>query len=552
MVPTFSNLTTGAFSSETVDVQVVEFSSTTTYLSNTIKALPVGNLPPVPSGVPAGAMTAELLSAALNISVATQNVATGNTSLSNVSAALAQLDTDIYPLISAANTIASNPTQTVNITTANGTTIVLDAQILAQSDQLAQALLAAIVTQGSIPIQSSSPDCPAASGNATFDSNLCSTQIYFQTYSSQAPAVQVSLRSKFAARSELTLAPPGEAMLDLFANLTLEIAAEASGGPVVAGLYSLVGAPLVSTAVSSLGVNQETPSGTAVVGGMGIYLLDQAVYFGVPVLNPYLGLLEVAYAIDQYSPPPTGTLLSSGVATFMPGGRTFLDQGTGTATTLLVLPDRPQGAIFDTTTLVLAPSSGFTLALSTNGSGSGSITSFPTGTSIPAGTTVGLTAVPSNISTFAGWGGACSGTGACSVTMNADQSVSATFTAGATDAVTPSITLGSVGGCAGGTLSGTVNVTAAPGVTWTAFGEGVVISNVSPASGTGSGVVNFTITALPFIPGPNSSPCSLQFFQPDNGVLWVAFSDLGIETGSQYLTTIVYFTDIVPDGGFVP
>ena len=42
---------------------------------------------------------------------------------------------------------------------------------------------------------------------------------------------------------------------------------------------------------------------------------------------------------------------------------------------------------------------------------------------------VTLTAAPSSGSTFAGWGGACSGTGTCQVTMSADMAVTATFTA---------------------------------------------------------------------------------------------------------------------------
>ena len=41
---------------------------------------------------------------------------------------------------------------------------------------------------------------------------------------------------------------------------------------------------------------------------------------------------------------------------------------------------------------------------------------------------VNLTATSSGSSTFTGWGGACSGTGACSVTMSAAQSVTASFT----------------------------------------------------------------------------------------------------------------------------
>ena len=46
-----------------------------------------------------------------------------------------------------------------------------------------------------------------------------------------------------------------------------------------------------------------------------------------------------------------------------------------------------------------------------------------------SGTVVSLTATPDSSSTFAGWGGACSGTAACSVTTDAAKSLSANFTA---------------------------------------------------------------------------------------------------------------------------
>jgi bacillolysin len=45
----------------------------------------------------------------------------------------------------------------------------------------------------------------------------------------------------------------------------------------------------------------------------------------------------------------------------------------------------------------------------------------------PAGTTVSLTARTNTRSLFAGWGGACSGTGTCTVTLSQDQAVTANF-----------------------------------------------------------------------------------------------------------------------------
>jgi len=84
-----------------------------------------------------------------------------------------------------------------------------------------------------------------------------------------------------------------------------------------------------------------------------------------------------------------------------------------------------------------AASTSFTLTLTKSGTGTGTVASSPPGIACGAscsadfasGTAVSLTATPDPGSTFAGWSGACSGTGACSVTMDAAKSVSANFTA---------------------------------------------------------------------------------------------------------------------------
>jgi hypothetical protein len=77
----------------------------------------------------------------------------------------------------------------------------------------------------------------------------------------------------------------------------------------------------------------------------------------------------------------------------------------------------------------------YTLTVSKAGTGSGTVTSNPPGiscgnactASYVSGTVVYLTAQPASNSEFAGWSGACSGTGTCMVTMNANKTVTATF-----------------------------------------------------------------------------------------------------------------------------
>jgi len=75
------------------------------------------------------------------------------------------------------------------------------------------------------------------------------------------------------------------------------------------------------------------------------------------------------------------------------------------------------------------------LTVSKTGAGSGTVTSNPAGISCGAtcsaafaiGTMVTLTAAPAAGSTFSGWSGSCTGTGACTVTMSAARAVTANF-----------------------------------------------------------------------------------------------------------------------------
>lgn len=72
------------------------------------------------------------------------------------------------------------------------------------------------------------------------------------------------------------------------------------------------------------------------------------------------------------------------------------------------------------------------LVVTTSGTGTGAVTcnGAPCNSSYPSGTSLTIVATPAATSLFGGWGGACSGFGAtstCTVTLNADSTVSAAF-----------------------------------------------------------------------------------------------------------------------------
>jgi YVTN family beta-propeller protein len=149
----------------------------------------------------------------------------------------------------------------------------------------------------------------------------------------------------------------------------------------------------------------------------------------------------------------TGVTLTASAAS----GSTFAGWSgggcSGTASCVVILT----GDTTVTSTFTATPS--FNLLVALAGTGSGMVTSNPSGISCGAsciasfqsGAPVVLTAVPASGSTFIGWsGGGCSGTGTCSVTMSAAETVSATFTA-----ATATLTVATAG-------SGSGQVTSSP------------------------------------------------------------------------------------------
>jgi hypothetical protein len=124
----------------------------------------------------------------------------------------------------------------------------------------------------------------------------------------------------------------------------------------------------------------------------------------------------------------TGTLRPQGSCTI---GVRFAPSTVGSKSAELTASAEPGGEAAAT----LQGTGVATLTVQKNGTGSGGVTSTPAG--IDCGglcsasfstASVSLTAAPDVTSTFAGWSGACAGTGGCAVTMSTAQTVIATFT----------------------------------------------------------------------------------------------------------------------------
>ena len=106
----------------------------------------------------------------------------------------------------------------------------------------------------------------------------------------------------------------------------------------------------------------------------------------------------------------------------------------------------------------VSPAVNYTLTTAVTPVGGGTVTPTPPGGMYPSGTVVNVKAAPASGYTFTSWsGGTCSGSGACSVTMDADKSVTANFTA-ISGSVTSAVTLDNATPTVGGQIVATIRI----------------------------------------------------------------------------------------------
>lgn len=153
---------------------------------------------------------------------------------------------------------------------------------------------------------------------------------------------------------------------------------------------------------------------------------------GFPVTGiPFGGIPPYHFQLDSgVGFPPFGLFLNlNGI---LAGTPTI----AGTRTFRVTAVDLAGAQASQTVTLVVNPAPGFTLTVTKAGTGTGTVTSAPAGidcgntctATFAAGTQVTLTATAASGSTFSGWTGACTAAGSCTVTMDGNKTVTASFT----------------------------------------------------------------------------------------------------------------------------
>ncbi|MGB7727213.1 MAG: beta-propeller fold lactonase family protein [Candidatus Acidiferrum sp.] len=250
----------------------------------------------------------------------------------------------------------------------------------------------------------SSNTCPQPPNTLAGNGGNCSLQVVFTPLATGSLTAFVTITSTNGLASSTQSAPlagTGNPLVAAFSNLT-------PSQSIFAGTSSITLAGTIGS-----GTTFPTPGETISISINGA---SQTVTIGSN------GTFSTAFSTANIPASPTPYVI-----TYSYAGDANFGAATDSSTTLTVNP----------------VVSSFQLTVTDIGTGNGAVTDnlqqidcittagVQSGTcsaSYSAGTPVTLTATPSGNTTFAAWGGACSGTTTCAVTMNSAQSVTASFT----------------------------------------------------------------------------------------------------------------------------
>jgi uncharacterized repeat protein (TIGR01451 family) len=275
------------------------------------------------------------------------------------------------------------------------------------------------ITAGSHYLEAGYNEVWAAIGSQQEFPDTCSCPDLIDNGAGLSWSVTVAAAGSTTVSSLITFSPTGT--LPLTASKTADSSSASAGS---ADGYTITIDNPNGQAVSLNSINDTLPAGFSYTAGS---------TSGVTTADPLVSGQILTWN-GPFTVPGSGSVsLHFGVIVASTAGTYFNNAGADAGNISVA----PTGDTAPVTVSVVDHS----LTVTKAGTGSGMVTSSPAGidcgatcsASFASGTTVTLTATPDAGSTFTGWSGACTGTGPCTVTMDQDRAVTATFDSGPPD-----------------------------------------------------------------------------------------------------------------------
>ena len=425
-IPPFLDPTTGAFSAGSDSVAVSQTQGAGTVSSNAVTGLMVQSLP-MPASVP-GTLTLAFLQAEQNYIASNLEFSVALTAFDtpDLDSALANEVSALNAIIPGLTGVMIGALPSYTVGTFDGQNVTVTTKDLLNMDRVLLGMLSAQASSSYsisartgqfsvVPLASDPPGCGASEAATAYNDYTTNANPDSTDFSNYLGAPQTS-------------------------------AACAAPQAIQTGLSVVIGSAAVGLGLMALFLPAEGVAAAAALPMAGI------VYITLVAAGGEIG---IGGALQQTSGAAL-QLVQNGMNQLEEFQQTLLLKGLGLGVLKNLGVDNPEGKLALTggvfgchalwNAFTSAPPFGggppppttFTLATSTTGPGTGTVTSYPgtidcgTGGSFcsvtyPAGATVVLNAEADLDSTFGAWSGSCSGSGSCQVTMNSNQSVNAQF-----------------------------------------------------------------------------------------------------------------------------
>ena len=395
IVPPFIDANTGQFIPGNVNIHVVQKSDDSTVVSAPVSGFQIGDLP-APLALP-GVVTLSLLKANVDIAGLEQNNIPGT--LFDTDAVFSALLTQVNNfsvLSSNVEQLLQDSSRTFNIGSINGNDIAITSSDLISTDRLIMGVMLALASNqaaaspygGTLKAEAQSSGGCAATEAKAFVQKAMEPNADLATLGPLAQEVYKAHSQDIACKSA-----------DAFDGSYKIIGGAGSMGM---GLMTLAGAPGAALALPSAALLYVTTEGAGGLIGLG-GTRGQVTPGASEMVQNGISIVKDTMQDTVLSAPLSGT---AGNLYDITVGAHSLRQA--------VISAPPHGK-------------GLSYKLSVSKNGAGNVMVNPDMFFYAPGTVVALEAVPGNGFAFAGWSGACSGKGVCTLVMTSNKAVNANF-----------------------------------------------------------------------------------------------------------------------------